>query len=115
MASHMTKDDARAEAKLVRELMRNPGVWKIRVWENIGWYWSLQCRNVTVSSCRDLGQNTYFALVGTEDGDTSGLGAWFSRDGVRGNPQDAVDVAIKAAADYVDELRSAVEMAGEAG
>lgn len=61
--SYTNKGSAQARAKHVQSLMTSKG-WKIRVWENMGWHWSLNKGWITLSE----GFGTFSTLASSDCG-----------------------------------------------
>lgn len=75
--SYKTKDLAMQAAKRMKKRMKNPG-WKIRVWENIDWHFSLQLPVLTggLSLSVTFGKEKYMCM-----GSSYSLGSGENKEG----------------------------------
>lgn len=109
--SYKSQNAAHTRAEEVRLRMFNPKAWAIRLWENFGWHWSINCGTVCLHESHD--GKYFFAMVNSEAGESGvGLSAWGEdRDLKHKQPQNAVNSAVRAAAAYVSELTEALNEA----
>lgn len=105
--------EAESRAKEIRMTMDRPERWAIRVWQNDGWNYNLECRNVSVAEC--LREGDFFALV-SDKPNVAGVGlAGWTNNGNRPShtAQEAVDFAIENVVTYIEKLTEAAEAAAE--
>ena len=103
MSDHYrSKDAATQAAKATLARMKTKG-WRVRVHENMGWYWSLLNGPVMVTN--SLVHNRFYAMVSPDvKCGGSGLSAWTDTSGTFTDPNAAVDDAVKRAKQYVNGL-----------
>lgn len=104
-----TKQEALREAHAKRNLLHQPRNWKIRVWENMGWHWSLH--NGTLSLYYDKygkGKGTFSALM--SDGRYEGVGEsyWTSRF-FHSNPNMVVADQMNLARVFLRTIQSSID------
>ena len=108
-----TQAEAQRCADCAKDQMDQPELWKCRVWENLGWHWSIEANNVTVHPGSD---GTYFALIAGDANECGhGYAGWAQDKHNDNHPQQAVNRALVAASKYVDGLSRALETARVAG
>ncbi len=71
----LTKKEATVKAKALKKLMKTKG-WKIRVWENIGWHYSLKNGPVNLSEYNCGKETSYSCLIAHTPGFCGGLALW---------------------------------------
>ena len=88
--SFNTEGLARKAGSAILDLM--PNGWKLRVWNNLGWHYSLEKGPICVHPSFD--GNTYWAMIATDAGECGHGGPWTSKGGNYVHPMDAVIAAI---------------------
>jgi len=103
--------DAIEKANALKSKMTGKG-WKIRVWQNLGWHYSIYSGNVAIHPACAFKTKKYFACVSnlTDDPPVSALALWHEVK-LFENPNDAAEHAVKKAREAVAELNRAVEFA----
>jgi len=97
-----TKKQATLRAKELSDYLKKElgGNWKPRVWENLGWYYSVQLGTMNVN----WHLNKYGCLIDNEIGGVCGMGYWDTGNVLFTNPKDAVKFAMKRANDFVKKV-----------
>jgi hypothetical protein len=103
-------------------LMRDPSIWEIDVWENMGWHVGLYFKNVSVYP--GTGNETtvekawYHTLISPnlpEEGRARGGGlAVWTKDNIADTPQRSVDMAVADVMECVNDLCQAAFQAHKA-
>lgn len=103
----LTKEEATKKGKALLKRMKTKG-WKLRVWENLGWHYSLQNPPLCVSPSVS---GMVFTLM-TEKADEAGWGSllWDGAPHSR-SPNKAVADQVKLARKVVNDLNKVVEAA----
>lgn len=115
-----TRKEARDLGLVMKGSMRNPDLWKVELWENLGWHVAIKMigGNVAVHTSYVVDHNDprFFALVSSDlNRADSGLSAWTSPGDCNSHtPQDAVDKAVRAAIRHVQYLMTAAMNATQA-
>ena len=100
----ITKQEAYELAAKLKNSMKNPNIWKIRVHENLGWFYCITCGNISVSPSGDK----YYAMVGDTINEYSGGTPAFWADKERyTSPQVAAEKAVQKAIDTSMEYLTA--------
>ena len=101
MAYNQTKKQAESEAKICKQKMNVPSKWKMRLWENMGWHWSLSHGHLKVTGGLDSGK--YSADV-TSESEGSSMGSWckFNDDEYATHNSDPVVAVTEAIRQYSD-------------
>ena len=107
----ITKQEAYELAAKLKNSMKNPNIWKIRVHENferdrlsLGWFYCITCGNISVQPSGDK----YYAMVGSIINEYSG-GApafWTDKESYT-SPQVAAEKAVQKAIDVSMEYLTA--------
>lgn len=123
MASFDIASAATNRAKSVRARMLSPDSWTVRVWENMGWHWSLICGNVSLHEDLD---GKFWAMVSYDEDDAGvGVSAWTNPDtpsmdkilresDILADPQEAVDEAVKLVREYLERVDASYGLARKA-
>lgn len=101
----MTKETATANAKILKAKMKTKG-WKIRVWENFGWNYSIQNGYMGVSPCFSSGK--YFAMLATEIGG-AGVPTYWHDPKVYRDPNKAVKQQLARAQTFVTFSQNVID------
>lgn len=107
----MNKTEAKNQAESVRKRMHNPKQWKVRLWENLGWHWALDCGQLTIHcGCYTPASNKLrFSCMLTTDKESVGSGEMFwTDDQFFDDPNDAVSHQITLAVDHLNKCVGAV-------
>ena len=105
-----TEKQAQQAGQLLLGKMRGTG-WKLRVWENLGWHYSVSAGPVCVHESADGG---FFALV-SDDPEKAGPGASFwTRPGGYTDPNRAVRAAVRRAVELTTRLVAVCQAARQA-
>lgn len=108
---YSNKQEAIEAANSTLRRMKNPELWNIRVWQNLGWHYNLQAANISLS---EGSKGKFFALVSSDyDKCGTGLAAWSPGDSHFGDPNKAVENAVAAAVNYAEELLFAAHAADQ--
>jgi hypothetical protein len=114
----MTKSDATERGAALLKRMKGKG-WKLRVWENFGWHYSVYCKNLSVHSYGEYlerGKESFTALLDSDptrhDG---GYSLWTEHPcPMFHDPNEAVQVQLKYAYKVLADLQKAVTQAADA-
>lgn len=72
-----TREKAAALALQAKKSTSNSNIWFVRVWENLGWYWSLRCADwLEVYPVHREGEKPVYTYL-LSDGRGTGYGAGF--------------------------------------
>ncbi len=107
------QSQARDRAEEVQQLMDDPSVWDIIVWNNQDWHFQLSAKNIGLHES-DVGGG-FWAMVSPDPTRAyTGLSAWTPEGETNyTDPNEAVKVAVQAAVDYALSLASAANAANE--
>ena len=107
----LTKIQATKKGKQLLQKMKGSG-WKLRVWENMGWNYSVKNGPINVYPL-DHGQNQRFhCLLDCNEEGTGGLAIW-STDAISKDPNKVVQREIESARKVVDEYDRIVTLASK--
>lgn len=98
-----TKRKAKTRAMEVLSMLKGSG-WKIRVWENLGWYYGIYRHNLRVYENFD---KTFHCLL-SAGGHAGGLIVWADKNYSYTNPNKAVRKQFKQARKYVQHLQKVI-------
>jgi hypothetical protein len=111
----MTKTEAAEKAVELKNMMKSPG-WKVRVWENMGWHYSIYNGNLAVYP--SFVKGTYHAnlsdssdlLSWHNNGDKvpSGTPSYWHKAETFKDPNEAVASQVKRARAFVNQLQLVV-------
>ena len=97
-----TQEQAQTEAEAVQAQL-SPA-WKVSVWQNLGWHWSLT--NGYTTLCEGTFPKTYFCLITDSlDHPGSGCGDWSSPGGIHTTPQEAIKHEVLNVKEYIKVRR----------
>lgn len=86
-----------AEALKARLQKATQKVWEIRVWENMGWHYSVHCGRINLNPTSLNKDPEYFCLISDDDRyPTAGAGIWASGASTHKDPIVALQVAFDA-------------------
>jgi len=108
----MTKQEATRRGKALLARMKTKG-WKLRVWENLGWHYSLERPPLSVYPLyREEEESPSVGIMMTNKADESGWGypCWDYKASNK-DPNKAVEAQIKEAQEYVNQLQAALDAA----
>lgn len=114
----LIKEEAERLGNKLLKKMKGKG-WKLRVHENLGWWFNVYNKNLSVSSNdaykQKKSEKTYYSCLMSDNinDHSSGAMIWTERGG-KGyytDPNKAVEYQVKLARKIVDELNKAVEAA----
>ena len=116
----LTKEEAERLGNKLLKRMKGNG-WKLRVHENLGWWFNVYNKNLSVSSNDSFKQKknekTYYSCLMDDnpEGNRGGSSIWTERGGrgYRTDPNKAVEYQVKLARKVVDDLNKAVKAAEE--
>lgn len=102
-----TKAEALRRARQVKAQLKTKG-WKIKVWNNLGWHWSLDHLDghLTLHEC--LHSKTFSTLFSTGDYAHTGSYNWLVRGSFK-DPNKAIEVQLHAAREYVKRTAAWVD------
>lgn len=108
-----TQREAREAAEALRKLMHNPDDWKMHVWDNLGWHYTIQSGPIDLSAThRRDGTIQYSCLLSEErESDSSGAGVWSFHDFQNEDPNEAVRLQVEYAREVIDRLTETLELA----
>lgn len=114
----LTKEEAERLGNKLLKKMKGKG-WKLRVHENLGWWFNVYNKNLSVSSndCykQKKSEKTYYSCLMDDNPERHWGGSfiWTERSGkgYRTDPNKAVEYQVKLARKIVDKLNKAVEAA----
>jgi hypothetical protein len=98
----LTKAEAEKKGKALRELMNFPKAWSVRVWQNMGWHYSIDNGYMSIRPT-GFSDGEYFILASEHDQHLVGSQNWL----VKGNfkdPNNAVATQVDAIIAYRDHI-----------
>lgn len=107
MAYLDTEETMRSEAEAMQR--RLGPEWEVRVWENLGWYWSLRAGGITLykSIVNSGGKPKYHALFG--DGNGGGFMDWSTGGKGSEDPLEVITEAVRIAREHTDKRLAIVQ------
>ena len=106
-----TKRDAERGANHLVGLMTE-GQWKIRIWQNLGWHYSVHNEWIAISPRYFNGRlRGFYALLSDRPGTPSGSPSYWTAQGVFKDPNKAVDAVLDRARHFKDRIVQAVTLA----
>lgn len=97
----LTESQARSKAEKLLAKMKSPG-WEIRVWENLGWHYSLQRGTLNVLE-HEYQKTAYHIFYSEEVGGVSEPSYYGICNKSYDNPNLAVEKALQLAARFIKE------------
>jgi len=107
----MNKQEATKAGKALLARMKTKG-WKLRVWENLGWHYSLERPPLSVYPLYGEGESPSVGIMMTNKADESGWGylCWDYKASSE-DPNKVVEAQIKEAQEYINRLQAALDAA----
>jgi len=109
----MTKAQATKEAKKCLKLIDKEARkhWEVKVWENLGWHWSLDALDGLFCLCPSFkGTAPYDCLLSNSDHTHAGSCAWMMEKAFA-DPNKAIANQVRLAHDYAIRVNDRVELA----
>jgi len=96
----MTKSEAKERGEALLKMMKGKG-WKLSIWENMGWHFSVKNGGITVHPSYSSGYVTY---LGLDDDDTKPYGgqAFWTEKKSYADPNEAVIEQMRIALKFVN-------------
>lgn len=99
---------AKRRGEEARQKMRTPDAWTVHIWENMGWYSSLECAGMSV---KIEASGKYWCLFTSGELNGSGESFWTARATfMYASPQDAVDAQLQLAKEFVAKCQGAINL-----
>ncbi|MBD3405073.1 MAG: hypothetical protein GF411_02920 [Candidatus Lokiarchaeota archaeon] len=106
-----TRAEATKKAEALKSRLQGQG-WKIRVWENIGWHYSIENTHCNLTVSEFIGK--FGVSLSDERGYPGDPAFWHDSDDYRDDPNEAIRVKLQHCREFVDNMDVIVTEASRA-